>query len=477
MNLKKLLKELVSESIIYGFVGVISRFISFFTVPIFTNFLTPANYGVLNVVNSMIALVGLIVFLGLDVAYARWFYDSKNENDNKISFNSSIFFPIVVGLVSGLLIILFSSNISIFLTNNISNSFFIKIGGLNIALNILIQFCSQLFRLKRKPIKYLIFHLTNVLLNVGLSLLFIVKMELGLKGMFMSLGISTLIIFLVSTVFLFKEFDLGLFQFTRTKKMLNFSLPLIPGNISFWLINSSASFFLIKLSTSHDAGIFSIANALAYIAGLVYFSFDKAWPPFAFSVYKEDNSSNLFAKIAELYCYLMVLICCFVALFSKDILILITTEAFHEAHWSATIISFNFIFIGLTSIFALGIELAKKTMEFGKALFVGAIITFLLNLFLIPYFGNIGASMSLIISQAFIPIYIFKKSQKVYFIPYKSRKILLFLIASITFIISVKFVCEETKAPIFIKIVIFAFFGTVLVVTNLKDLKKLLIKT
>ena len=476
MNFKKLLKELVSESIIYGFVGVISRFISFLTVPIFTSFLTPANYGVLNVVNSMIALVGLIVFLGLDMAYARWFYDSENEKDIKINFNSSIFLPLLIGLVSGLLIILFSSNISTFLTNDISNSFFIKIGGINIALNILIQFCSQLFRLKRKPIKYLLFHLSNVLLNVGLSLLFIVEMELGLKGMFMSLGISTLIISLVSIVFLFKEFNFRLFQFTRMKEMLNFSLPLIPANIAFWLINSSASFFLIKLSTSHDAGIFSIANALAYIAGLVYFSFDKAWPPFAFSIYKEENSNNLFAKIAELYCYLMVLICCFVALFSKDILTLITTEAFHEAHWSATIISFNFIFIGLTSIFALGIELAKKTVEFGKALFVGAIITFLLNFFLIPYFGNIGASMSLTFSQAFIPLYVFKKSQKVYFIPYRSSKILLFLIISITLIICLKFACEETNVSIFIKIIIFVFFGITLVATNLKDLKKLIIK-
>jgi len=81
--MKKLIKQLAGESIVYGLSGIINKFISVFLVPLYTRILLPSDYGVLNLVNTTFYFVAIFVVFALDNSAARWFYDSDNTEERK----------------------------------------------------------------------------------------------------------------------------------------------------------------------------------------------------------------------------------------------------------------------------------------------------------------------------------------------------------------------------------------------------------
>ncbi len=88
MQHKALLKRLSGDSLIYGLSSVLIKFISFFLFPFFARELNPADYGLINIFNTLTFFTAAVISLGLDAAVTRWFYDENTEDyKNKIFSN------------------------------------------------------------------------------------------------------------------------------------------------------------------------------------------------------------------------------------------------------------------------------------------------------------------------------------------------------------------------------------------------------
>src|SRR5437588_6133790 len=101
-EIKNHLRQLGSESLIYGLSGVISRFVSFFLVPIYTRIFSPEDYGVMTLVSSTISVVAIFVGLGLDSAVHRWYWETENLTERKRSIASWAWCQIILSLMSAL---------------------------------------------------------------------------------------------------------------------------------------------------------------------------------------------------------------------------------------------------------------------------------------------------------------------------------------------------------------------------------------
>src|SRR5438132_13862971 len=82
------LRQLGSETIVYGLSGVISRFLTIFLVPIYTRIFTPEDYGVMSLVTTTMALLSVFVGLALDNSAHRWYWGSEDVDDRKTTMAS-----------------------------------------------------------------------------------------------------------------------------------------------------------------------------------------------------------------------------------------------------------------------------------------------------------------------------------------------------------------------------------------------------
>jgi O-antigen/teichoic acid export membrane protein len=418
------IKRLLSDSVIYGLSGVLTRFISVFLTPIYTRIYTPDDYGVISILTNGYILVSIILVFSLDASTGRWFYDTNSVDKRKKVINTWIWFYFFSSLLFGALIFFSAGYLQIrFLPNQSEGAFFIQMIALCLPLTVWSTVAINVLRLEMEAKKSVALSLIQSLLLIGLNVFFVVILRWGLSGIYYAQLISTVFLIPISYYFIRKWiggprwFDTSLFQ-----GMFKFAVPFIPASLGYWMVNLSGVFFLNEFLDQKEVGLYQIGISIASVAGLATTAFQQAWPPFAYSIIHQPNAKQVFAISLQVYLLLVGMFCTFISVFSLEALKILTTPDYYGATLVASILTFNSLLIGLGSISTLGATIEKKTSPVGLIYLFSSLVLVGLNFLLIPMIGKEGAAFAVCISQLIIPAYMFWKSQQYYFIPYDFLK-------------------------------------------------------
>jgi O-antigen/teichoic acid export membrane protein len=442
----KQLKQLGNDSLIYGLSGIVTRMIGIFLIPIYTRLFIPKHYGVINLINTTFFLLGLLVVCALDTATGRWFYDSKETEDHKKTFGTWIWFQFIFSVIIAIIVILLSPWLV--------NSFFKEEGkpvyfilpAITLVTNMLPAIISNWYRVHRRPVATVVFSVSQTIVTIGLSVLFVIILRWHITGVFAALTISSAIFSLVALQQMRGWLNVKYFSIARLKPMLKYAFPFIPAAIAYWLLNSTDSYFLAFFKNKAEVGLFGIGASLA--AGIALFTgaFQQAWGPFAFSIMNDDNAKEVYANVFLLFGYVMGLLAAVLMLFAPEVLMLLTAPAYYEAAWVAGILGYNLVLIGFTYIASIGISIAKVTAPYGYAMLFATVLTIILDIILIPKFGKEGSAIATVAAQLIVPAYLFYKGQKVYFIPYKYAEVLIVMAGMALVAVLVRFISFNSLA-------------------------------
>ena len=397
---------------------MLTKVIGIFLVPLYTRLLTPADYGSLNLVNSTFYFIIVIAVFALDSASARWFYDTHDIEDRKKTISSWFWFQMIASVVFAFIIILGSSFFSRIILNETKPLLFI-IPALGLLANVLPGMVTNWLRFQRKAIHTVIFTVSNVLLNIGLNILFVLYLKWGVMGVLAALLISNAVASIYVLALMIEWIKPQYFSMIRLKEMLKYAMPLIPTSIAFWIMNSSSSFIIEHFHGKSEVGLYSIGAMLASAVTMVVGAFQMAWGPFAFSIIDKPEAKQTYSFVLTIYSMVMCFVALVVALFAKEGLMIFTTKEYQVAFLVAGILAFNGIIYGYAYIATVGTSIVKDNKPLAIAVLVAACITGILYFLLVPYFKKEGAAISSALGYLFVPIYIFYRAQKVWPIPYK----------------------------------------------------------
>jgi len=421
-----LLKKLMGDSFVYGLTSILSRFIGFLLLPLYTRILTPADYGVLNIVNTTVFLLTMFVVLALDSASGVFFWDKEYEKNEHPIFASWFWCQLTTAAFFAALLAFLAPVLSEALFKTRNHAYIFRIAALILPVSVIPTMIWNWFRLHRRVWSTTIFVSISTLLQIGLTVYFIAYTRVGTVGFFWAQVIANGLMSLIGVFYIGKIILPKYFNKELLKKMLRFSLPMIPAALAFWLLNSANSYFLQVFKGEKEVGLYQIALNIASIMSIVISSFTQAWGPFAFSIKENEGSNNFYANVFLLYTVLTTVMACLLGLFSTDLLKLITTPAYYDAAFTAGLLAFNTILGGLNYIAALGLNFVKNMKPYSMAIIGGGIVNALLMFMLIPYTGKEGAAVIMLVCNIGITSFIFYQSQKRFFIPYAFRKAILF---------------------------------------------------
>ena len=442
----KQLKQLGSDSLIYGLSGIITRMIGIFLIPIYTRLFVPKDYGVINLINTTFFLLGLLVVCALDTATGRWFYDSKETEDHKKTFGSWIWFQFALSVIIAVLVIILSPYlVNTFFKEDGKPIYFI-LPAVTLVTNLLPAIISNWYRLHRRPVATVVFSVSQTIVTIGLSVLFVIILRWHITGVFAALTISSALFSLVALQQMHGWLSFKYFEKKRLKLMLKYAFPFIPAAIAYWLLNSTDSYFLAFFKDKAEVGLFGIGASLA--AGMALFTgaFQQAWGPFAFSIMNDDNAKEVYANVFLLFGYIMGLLAALLMLFAPEVLMLLTAPAYYASAWVAGILGYNLVLIGFTYIASIGISIAKVTAPYGYAMLFATILTIILDIILIPKYGKEGSAIATVAAQLIVPAYLFYKGQKVYFIPYRYAEVLMVMAGMALVVVLVRFISFDSMA-------------------------------
>lgn len=390
--------KFVKNSMIYIVVSILQKAIMFFLLPLYTAFLTPEDFGVLNVVLSISAFLSVLFLISLNSAAMRFHYNHPDDNLKiKKLWGTLTTFVILNSVVLGAVFIFLHRFILDPFAKDIEFYPFVFLGILYTILSPLYLFYQNYLQTKQIGLYYGINMTLNFLLNIGLVILFVVVFKLGVLGILLANVITALVFFIFVLIVFLPKITIGLSR-TILKPSFKYAIPLVPHSLSAWFTMMVDRILVNSLYSKSETGIYSVGYQFGNIVNIFNSAVNQAYVPWFYEREKMGPEGHRqIVTIAEL----LTIVYCFLAtglsLFSQEVLSFMVTAEFRDAWKVIPLISFAWVFNGLYYFFV-NILFLNKTKLVPVVTFSSAALSLTLNIFLIPRLGGVGAGISCILS-------------------------------------------------------------------------------
>jgi len=424
-------KYLAKNTIIFTLGNLGTKLIQFFLVPLYTNVLSTADYGVVDLVTTIGMVLAPILLLNINDGVMRFALDKGADFNKIMSIGLAAFiFCLITGLV-----IFPIGNISNQLGNYSSYIFFYTI---SYAGNLL--FFGYL-RGTEKLLQFSIGNIINAMLIASFNIFFLVIIKTGIAGYFLSYTLANFICciyaFIVGNV---KEVILN-FKLDKELmiKMLKYSVVLIPNTFMWWIINSSDRVMITSFIGNSANGIYAISCKIPTLLSTIVTIFNTAW---SYSAIKENDSYDRDEYNNSVYnglVMLSVVIGAAMMLVMKPFLAVYVSKMYYKAWMFTPYLVVGCVFLSIASFLGAYYTVNKDSKGFLYSSSVAAAINLALNYLLIPKIGIAGAALATAISYIAVFLYRAVDTKKYIFINVFSKKhlvsyILLMLIGCSMFI-------------------------------------------
>jgi O-antigen/teichoic acid export membrane protein len=446
--------KFLKNSGIYIVVSILQKAIGFFLLPLYTAFLTPDDYGILNVVLSISSLLSVFFILSLNGAASRFHYIYLDDELHiKKIWGTLCLFVIINSLFFGAFFIILHRLLLDPFTKGIAFFPFLFLGIISTILSPLYLFFQTYLQTKQDGIKYGINMTLNCLLNICLTILFVVVFRMSVLGVLLASCITSIIFFIYVLILFIPRITLS-FDKIILKSSLNYSLPLVPHSLSSWLMAMVDRIFVNNIKGKAETGLYSVGYQFGNIINVLTSAVNQAYVPWFFEREKKGEIQQII-KVAEI----LTLIYCFIALgislFAIDILKIMVSTNFQSAWRFTPFISFAYVFSGLY-YFYVNILFLKQTKWIPVITFGSAIVGIIFNILLIPLVGSIGASISCLFSLFFssiLALFLSIRAEKIRFKYFRMYfYVFIFFIASLIIFFPV---CIKSSYLFILKVILF----------------------
>ena len=416
------LRRLGRHSAIYGIGGLVSRVIAVLLLPIYTRYLTPADYGKIETLLALTTVMGLVLRAGITSAFFRFYFDVDDDAGRLRVLRTSFWFTMGGGTLGLLLLLALADPVSSLLFGTDDAANLVRASAVALWATVNYEQLTALFRVEERSVAFVSASLANVFLTIGLTLLLVVALEKGPLGVIVGNFSGTLIVYLA--LLGYRREQLGL-QFDRglLREMNRFGLPLVPTALFLWMTNFSDRFFLVWLADVAEAGLYSVGVRVASAMVLLLTAFRMAWPAFAYSIRDEGEARRTYAFVLTYLTVVTAWVALALTLLSPWLVDLLAADQFAESSRVVGPLAFATVAYAAYVVIAIGVGRARRTQFNWVVTGVAAVVNVLLNLLLIPAYGMMGAAIATVAAYSTMAIAMAWWSQRIYPVPYQWRRV------------------------------------------------------
>ena len=446
-------KELAGNTAILIVGKVCTQFVNFFLLPLYTAILSPEEYGIVDLFNTYVTLLLPIIGLQFELALFRYLIEVRgNEHKTKTLFSTSFFVCLISCITYSLLF---------FLVQGFIHSEYKIFLLLHVLINIFSGLMMQFARGIGKNSIYAIASFLSAVGTVVFNVIFVAIIKIGAFGLFWSVvvGQGIAILYMSIALEIWKYIDIKFLNKVEAKNLASYAFPLIPTNLSWWVIGASDRTVISYAINVAANGIFSVASKFSTIVSAFFGIFNMAWTEtVSLHIDDKDNATFLSDLLNELY-NLFFAICISIVAVMPFIFPYFIDEKYSDAYPIIPILMisvFAQIVCGLFSVFFLA---KKNTKESARTAIYAAIINVVVDVCFIKVIGLYAAALSTFIAYFAMAIYRFFTIQKYVKIRIKLSNILYSLI-----LVFVSFAAYYLNNHImcFIALIIVIFYSVVI---------------
>jgi len=408
-----MLARFFKDSFIYGAGTFVTRGIQLVLLPLYTRLFTTADYGIIDMITVLASLVTILVPLEILQGASR-FYADETEQDRKRLVSTGLWFSCLMLAGFVVLAMPFSDLLeSAFLGERLSgltSAFALS----SIAVTGIFYYVQQILRFRLQSKEFALASIVYSLTSISITIFAVAVMDTGVVGVFY----GSIIGGTLAGAFAYRRSRteyVAVFDFGMWKRMVQFSLPLLPSSVGVFVALYVDRILINKLMSLGDVGVYGVAYRFATAVALIMTGFQSALTPLVYQHYKEPNTPTELSLIFRYFTALALFALLGYALFARELVMLFTTPAYYAAAPVIPLLAAGVLFSGMY-IFAPGLSIEKRTKSIAIINIASAAVNTLLNFVLIPRFGLAGSAAAtlsgsflaftatMVLSQRYYPV-------------------------------------------------------------------------
>lgn len=430
------LRELFSDTLVYGISSVFARFVNYLLVPFYTAVFAPSRYGVVILVYAAIAFLNVIFTMGMESSYLRYGKDRKEAPS--VFRTVQLFLLIAASGLAFLLWILEPAALPV-LHMDPQDSFIYRLMIAILWFDTLAIVPFAELRLVRRTWLFAALKTAHVGINLFLNFYLILGRGHGIEAIFVSNTIASALVTifaLIATLPLLK----GEWNSALLRRAFSFGWPFIPAGLGYAVNEVLDRFFLGAMDpgrvqqlygmgvTPEDVvGIYGACYKVAVFMLLLIQMFRMAWQPFFMRHADDPEAPHLYARAFDYFNLMAAMVYLMVGLFARELVsfpIPFTEETLiNSRYWSGLsivpLLLLAYWFHGWYIHFSAGIFIRERTGVLPGIMILGGVITILINMTLVPLLGMMGAAWATAISFGVMALSLWYFSTREFRVPYR----------------------------------------------------------
>ena len=391
-------KDLAKNTAILTVGKVCTQCISFFLLPLYTAILSAEDYGTFDLFVTYATLLLPLINWQLDQGLFRFMLDYRGNKDEQKKLFSTL---LLSSTAQNIIYVILFICIEPFL--KIENAYFLL---LYVVLQVYNALFLQFVRGLGYSIKYTIASFISASATTVLNVIALVFLRMGLQGLFVSTLTAQLLtlIYLVVSSRSWEYFSLKNARIGTFKKVGTYSIPLIPNNLAWWVVNASDRTIISHVLGTAANGIYSVANRFPNVFINFYNILNLSWTETVSLHYNDEDRDEFLTDTMTSLVKLFVAACLGIVACMPFVFPIMVNAKYNAAYNQILILMYAMLFRVLVGLYSCVYVAQKNAKKIAYTSISAAIINITVDLILINKIQVFAASLSTLV--AFLSMFI-----------------------------------------------------------------------
>ena len=453
----------VKHSFIYGMGGVLVKVLGFALLPFYTHYLSPRDYGVLELLDTSMSLLGMFLNMGLTAALLKYYGAAQTEEERRRVVGTVFVFAVSTGLLVFALGVAAVPTVSRLVLGPVVPASYLLLSFTYFVIGYIGNIPFTYLRAKEFSGRVVLIDTLGTLGILVLSIVFLGGLKMAIMGMLLSPLIVGAVRLAVLIKWMSPEITLGL-DWDLLRSILRFGAPLVFANFTIFTLNFSDRFFLQRLVSLDVVGIYAVGYKFGYLLNfLLIQSFNMMWQARMYVVYRRPDHRQVYGQVFALYSFVLIFAALGIAIFSGEVVRTMVDARYAAGAQVVGMVALAYVFLGIAYYVQLAMFLGHRTGLIGGVSTVAAIVDLAANYFFISRFGMMGAAAATLVGFLVLAIGSYYCSERVLPMQLPVRRVFYGLCIAIAFyFLGQRLALESLVLAIVLKCLLLAGFVVVL---------------
>jgi O-antigen/teichoic acid export membrane protein len=386
------LRQLGKHTLVYSAGIIIGKVASFVMLPVYTRYLTPADYGVLELLGMTIDVIGMITSIGIVNGVFKFYSDEPDPAGKNAVISTAAISAIALAAATSVIGFTLAPLLTTVIFKGAGTPLYLRLYFVIYLLQTFEYLPLLLIRAENRSVLFVTFNASKLIVTLSLNILFVVFLGMGIEGVLIANIIATTTSATILTIYMVRRVGLR-FSREKFKLMVEFGSSVALWSLASFVLVFSDRFFLNYYTNTSIVGIYSLAYKFAFLLSvLAYTPFETVWTVQRFEVAKLPEAQKIFSSV---FLYVNVIlggIAVVICLFIRDFLSVMSSPGFLPAYRLVPLLLAAQIVFVWAAYWTTGIYISGRTKTLAKGSIVLVAVTILFNFVLIPPFGAFGAA-------------------------------------------------------------------------------------